>query len=106
MSKWMDDPVCMPEETKMAFKKADMPVLSEAYGCIMQAVGVVTDGTLEKELSKRWGKRTARKIANEIEERLIFDIGALIGEVAVRTANPTLHRGEPANQGENHGNQP
>ena len=90
MSKWMEDPVCLPEETEQAFEKHDMPILEEAHWCIMQAVGVVTDGALERELCKRWGKRTARKIAKEIEERLIFDIGALIGEAAIRTANSGL----------------
>jgi hypothetical protein len=83
----MEEPLCLPEETEQAFKKHEMPILAEAYGCIMGAVGTVTDGALERELGKRWGKRTARKIAKEIEERLIFDIGALIGEAAIRTAN-------------------
>ena len=87
MSKWMKEPLCLPEETEQAFEKRWMPILEDAYGCIMQAVGTVTNGALERELGKRWEKRTARKIAEEIENRLIFDIGALIGEAAIRTAN-------------------
>lgn len=59
MSKWMKEPLCLPEETEQAFEKREMPILEDAYGCIMQAVGTVTNGALERELGKRSGKSSA-----------------------------------------------
>ena len=97
MSKWIKEPVCMPTEAEHAFGKENMPVLSGAYDCIMQAIGITCDGSLEKELSKKWSEKTARKIAKELDEVLVFHVAALMGEIAIRYANSTLGRNDPSN---------
>jgi hypothetical protein len=81
--KWLNDPVLMPDETEAALETGKVPEIAEAHGMIMQMIG--TNENLRKELEKYWGKRMAREISKEVQDSLIWGIGALIGEIAVRT---------------------
>lgn len=90
---WLKEPVLMPEETEAAIATGKVPAIAEAHEMIMQAMGMIMDGGFRKELEKYWSKRMAREIAKEVEDSLCWGIGALIGEIAVRTvkkSNPKV----------------